>query len=73
MNKIVAIVKRFSSQAISAIKPISIFDASIILTGIVLAILIRYPLLSFFSHDYYYKISHMDQRHQAWRILGIQR
>ena len=56
MNKIVAIVKRFSSQAISAIKRISIFDASIILTGIVLAILIRYPLLSFFSHDYYYKI-----------------
>jgi Gpi18-like mannosyltransferase len=53
MNKIPAIVKNFSSQVITAIKGISIFDAGIIVIGIVLAILIRYPLLSFFSNDFF--------------------
>jgi Gpi18-like mannosyltransferase len=56
MNKIPEIAKRFSDQAISAFKRVSIFDVGIILAGIILAILIRYPLLSFSSHDYFYKI-----------------
>jgi len=56
MNKILDVVKRFSGQAIFAFKRINVFDAGIIIVGIILAILIRYPLLSFFSHDYYYKI-----------------
>ena len=56
MNKISAIFKHFSSKVNKASKQIIISDAPIIVIGIILAILIRYPLLSFFSRDYYGKI-----------------
>jgi len=56
VNRIPAIVERLSHQVIYSIKKIAILDVVIITAGIILAIAIRYPLLSFSSHDYFYKI-----------------
>jgi len=56
MERARSMLAAYSQRAVAAIRRVHLIDAGIVAAGLVLAISIRYPLLSFFSHDYQYKI-----------------
>jgi Gpi18-like mannosyltransferase len=71
MDKIRNFIKIYTNQAFLILKSAKFDDIGIVLAGILLAIMIRYPLLPFFSHDYYYKIRVWINAIRYWGFWGF--